>query len=152
MTQRPRRLVCALTLSGLSAVLSGCVAPSPNSGAYQQNADAALASAVSEARTGVQVLKARVADRATTAYADAVITENESAMGPIEDSFGSPDPPDGRADALREQVLTLLADASDACAAARIAVRRGDPDGMRNAAIELTDVADRMERLRSGLA
>lgn len=135
----------------LSALLVGCVAPAPDSGAYLENADSALSSAVSELRTAAQVLRNSLSDNTTTAYANTVVTASESAIGPVEDSFGNVDPPDPPADELRDKVMTMLGDASDACATARIAVRRGDRDQIRASASELSALADRMEQFREGL-
>jgi hypothetical protein len=87
----------------------------------------------------------------TNPYADTVVTDSESALGPIEDSFGTVDPPQRADDRLRDEVTTVLGDAADACAAARIAVRRDDKDAMRSAAEDLREVADRMESLEDGL-
>jgi hypothetical protein len=135
----------------LSGMLVGCDAPSPDAGAYLQNADSALSSAVSEARTAAVVLANSLSDNTTTSYANTAITDSESAIGPIEDSFGNVDPPDARSDELRDQVMSMLGDTADACASARIAVRRGDREEMRATAAALRTLADRMERFRKGL-
>jgi hypothetical protein len=144
--------------SGLAAgcllqvlLVAGCVAPSTDSGAFRANAVAALASAVGEARTAALALDARADDQATNPYADTVVTDSESAMGPIQDSFGNVDPPEPEDDALRDRVVEVLGDTADACAKARIAVRRDDPAAMRTAAGDLRELADRMEALGESL-
>lgn len=139
------------TAVAVSFVLTGCVLPARDPGAFEANAEGALSSAVSEARTGALVLRARLEGKVTNAYADTVITDGESAIGPIEDSFGNVDPPGPRDDRLRNDVMSLLGDTSDAFATARISVRRGDVGQMRTAATQLTEVADRMEDARDGL-
>jgi hypothetical protein len=128
-------------------LVAGCVAPSTDSGAFRANAVAALASAVGEARTAALALDARADDQATNPYTDTVVTDSESALGPIQDSFGNVDPPEPKDDALRDSVVEVLGDTADACAKARIAVRRDDPASMRSAAGELRELADRMEAL-----
>ena len=135
----------------LVVCLSGCVVPARDAGAFTANAKAALSSAVSEARTGSLVLRARVAGKVTNAYADTVVTDSESAIGPIEDSFGNVDPPDAPEDQLRTDVMTMLGDTADAFATARIAVRRDDARQMATAAEELAQLADRMDRSQEGL-
>ena len=110
-----------------------------------------MSSAVSEARSAAQALRADLAGKLTVAYANTVITQSESAIGPIEDSFGNVDPPGPPEDEVRVAVMSLLGDTSDACASARIAVRRGDREQMRVTAAELTRLADRMEHARDGL-
>lgn len=131
--------------------LSGCVVPAPDAGAFRANAKAALGSAVSEARTGALVLRSRLDGKVTNAYADTVVTESESAIGPIEDSFGNVDPPGSREDHLRSDVMAMLGDTADAFASARISVRRNDAVQMRSSATELTELADRMEHAKDGL-
>ena len=148
---RPRRRLVAAATAALSLALGGCVLPARDSGAFEANAEAALSSAVSEARTGALVLKARLDGKVTNAYADTVITDNESAIGPIEDSFGNVDPPRPADDRLRDEVMSLLGDTADAFATARISVRRNDSAQMRTAVAELTDLADRMDHAKDGL-
>jgi hypothetical protein len=148
---RPRRHLAAAATAVLSLALGGCVLPARDSGAFEANAEAALSSAVSEARTGAVVLKARLDGKVTNAYADTVITDNESAIGPIEDSFGNVDPPRPADDQLRDEVMSLLGDTADVFAAARISVRRNDTAQMTSAVAKLTDLADQMERAKDGL-
>ena len=126
--------------------LSGCVAPALDTGAFEHNAIGALESAVSTARVAALALDARVGDRITLSYADTVVTEAEEAIGPVEASFGSVDPPDPTLDQLRSAVLDQLGDTGDLLADARIAVRRGDSDAMATLAGELRRTADAMDQ------
>ncbi|HEX6055044.1 MAG TPA: hypothetical protein VFY98_04465, partial [Intrasporangium sp.] len=77
---------------------------------------------------------------------DTVVTEAEEAIGPVEASFGSVDPPDPTLDQLRRAVLDQLGDTGDLLADARIAVRRGDSDAMATLAGELRRTADAMDQ------
>ena len=131
--------------------LGGCVVPAPDSGAFEANAEAALSSAISEARTGSLVLRTRAQGKVTNAYADTVVTAGESAIGPIEDSFGNVDPPVAGQDDPRNDVMDLLGDTADAFATARLAVRRDDVGQMRASARELAELADRMDDAKEGL-
>ena len=151
MTARLARLGKVVTVALLVVPLGACVAPSADSGSFEANAEAALSSAVSEARTAALVLQARLDGNVTNHYADTVVTDGEMALGPIEDSFGDVDPPDPRDDDLRDQVMSMLGDTSDAFAAARIAVRRDDAGQMRATASELAELADQMESAKDGL-
>jgi len=135
----------------LLAAVSGCVVPARDDGAFRANAVAALSSAVSEARTGALVLRARADGKVTNAYADTVVTDDESAIGPIEDSFGNVDPPDPAQDQLRTQVMGLLGDTADAFATARLSVRRDDEEQMQASAKKLSELADQMDRAKDGL-
>lgn len=141
-------LVAVLAVPALGA----CVAPALDSGAFQQNAVAALGSALSEARTAALAVQARLDDRVTNPYVDTVVTESESALGPIEDSFGNVDPPTRADDALRVRVTTMLSDTADALSSARIAVRREDRPGMRASVRELTRLGDELEKAQKVLS
>ena len=147
----PRRGSAGPLTALLVVCLSGCVVPARDSGAFRANAEAALSSAVSEARTGSLVLEARLSGKVTNAYADTVVTDSESAIGPIEASFGNVDPPGADQDQLRTDVMELLGDTADAFASARLAVRRDDTGQMRASAAELAELADRMDDTKDGL-
>lgn len=132
-------------------VLGGCIAPALDRGAFEQNAKSALESAASETSTAQIAVDVLLSGKATNAYADTVVTDSENAMGGIETSFGVVDPPAPNQDELRDEVLTLLGDADDALAHARIAIRRGDPSALREARKELEDASAHLESARAGL-
>jgi hypothetical protein len=148
MTSRLTVTAVALAVT----VLSGCVVPARDDAAYRTNATQALQSATSEARTAELTLRHWLAGDVTTAYADTVVTESEKALGPIQTSFGAPDPSSRAVDALREDVTGRLSDTESALALSRIALRRGDRDGVRQGAVQLdrlTAVLDQAaERLK----
>ena len=135
----------------VAVLLGGCVAPAFDDGAFRDNAKAALGSALSEARTAVIALDARLADKVTSAFADTVVTGDERAIGPIQDSFGSPDPSSRAVDPLRKKVLDLLASTADELSLARIAVRRDDPAGMRKARDRLDRLGNTLQRAQDAL-
>ena len=147
-----RTLLATALLATALLGTGGCIAPSPDSGAYRVNARTALSAAASEARTGALAAQALLDEQLTQPYADTVVTESEEALGPIEDSFGAVDPPSPSADALRTGTTDLLSDAADALADARIAVRRGDRPGMRAAVVRLTKVGDELEQASEALS
>jgi len=125
--------------------VSGCVSPALDSGAYRQNAVHALQSAVSAARTSQLTIGSVLTGQASSVYADTVITDSEDAISPVEASFGTVQPPVREDDQLRSAVLSDLSDVDDALAAARIAVRRDDTAGLRQAGHDLTKLADRLQ-------
>jgi hypothetical protein len=139
-----------VTLSS-ALILGGCIAPALDQGAFEQNAKSALESAASETSTAQIAVDVLLSGSATNAYADTVVTDSENAMGGIETSFGVVDPPTPTQDDLRDQVLTLLGDAEDALAHARIAVRRGDVPSLREARQELEDASAHLESARADL-
>ncbi|WP_140743670.1 hypothetical protein [Pedococcus bigeumensis] len=135
----------------MTLLLGGCIAPALDRGAFEQNAKSALESAASETSTAQIAVDALLSGNATNAYADTVVTDSENAMGGIETSFGVVDPPTPTQDPLREQVLTLLGDADDALAHARIAIRRGDASSLTDARKELDDASAHLESARADL-
>lgn len=132
-------------------VLGGCVTPALNDGAFRVNATSALDSAVSVTSAAQLAVQARLADQATRAYSDVVVTQSEQQIDPIEASFGSVDPPTTADDDLRDSVLEALGSAGDALAHARIAVRRDDSQAMQDAETELTAAKDQLTTLRESL-
>ena len=142
------RILLAISVSLL---LGGCIAPALDQGAFEQNAKSALESAASETSTAQIAVDVLLSGKATNAYADTVVTDSENAMGGIETSFGVVDPPAATQDGLRDEVLTLLGDADDALAHARIAIRRGDVSSLREAHKELEDASAHLESARADL-
>jgi hypothetical protein len=96
-------------------------------------------------------VQARLGDQATRAYADVVVTQSEQGIAPIEASFGGVQPPGPADDDLRDSVLDALGAAADALAHARIAVRRDDPEAMRQARDELTAATTKLTTLRESI-
>jgi hypothetical protein len=123
------------TAGALACVVfaTGCVAPAWNGSAYRDDASKAVGSGLSEAMTAHLMIGQFLRDRTTSEFADVVITNDESAMGPIQDSFGSVQPPTPSDDSLRDEVLQLLGDEQVALAQARIAVRRSDSSSLATA-------------------
>lgn len=144
-----RRQALGAALS--AAVLSGCVAPAIDSGAFTKDAKKALTSTLSETRTAHLVVSLLLNDKITGPAADTALSNAEDAIGPISDSFGKVQPPAPRDDALRSRVLTLIEDASSAIADARIAARRGDEAGLRKARSGLDSVSSDIEETDGGL-
>ena len=140
-----------LAVGAVVLALAGCVAPSTTTGAYVENGKAALDSAISATATAQQAVEQRIAGDAPRAFSDVVVTDSESAIAPIEASFGGVDPPTPADDALRDSVMTVLGDTSDALSDARIAVRRDDPDALRQAADGLATTLSGLQALRESL-
>lgn len=141
---------CAVVVVAVTA-LGGCVVPARDQAAYRTDAQQALQSATSETRTAELALQHWLAGDVTEAYADTVVTDSEKALGPIQTSFGGVDPPDRRADPLREDVTGQLSDAESALADARIALRRGDQPAVRQLLTELAKVSAQLEKSGEGL-
>jgi hypothetical protein len=139
-------------LIAATALLGACIAPAFDSGAFERNAIHALDSAVSDTRTAALALEQDLSDRLVRPYADTVVTQSEDDIGPVQDSFGSVDPPTKADEKLRDHVGGLLSDAGDALAAARIALRNDDRAGMARSVRNLRSVAADMERTSERLS
>jgi hypothetical protein len=135
----------------LTVVLSACVGPARNSDNYHGDASAAVKSGLSEALTAHLVIGQWLDRHATGEYADVVLTDSETAMGPIQDSFGSRQPDSPQDDDLRDTVLRILGDEQDALAHARIAVRRSDVTGLRQADADIADSIDSLDKAQASL-
>lgn len=141
----------ALAAGLLTVALSGCVTPALDSGAFRQNARAAVGSGLSETATATLTVEMVLRDRVTSTVADTSLSTCEDAIGPIEDSFGKVQPPHGGDDSLRTDVLDTLGDADDAIADARIAARRDDASRLRQALTDLRSVTTDFEQLEQDL-
>lgn len=141
----------AAAAAALVLLLAGCVTPALDSGAFRQNARGAVGSGLSETATAELVVRQVLADRLTDAVADTSLSSCEDAIGPIEDSFGKVQPPHGRDDSLRADVLAALGDADEAIADARIAARRDDAPALRKALRDLRSAVRTFERLEADL-
>lgn len=147
----PRPVISAAGVALTATLLSGCVSPAFNHGAFRENASGAVGSALSESLTARLTIDALSAGKVTVAAANTIITENEDALGPIQSSFGNVDPPTRPDDSLRDAVVKALGDAEDAIAQARIAVRRGDDEGLREARASLEKASHALQQMKRQL-
>jgi hypothetical protein len=145
----PGRRVAGLSVTAL--LLAGCVTPATGHDSYSDKAVTSVRAATSEVQTARLVLQLLSRHRILTPYADETLTANEEAVGSISTAFGSVQPPRGDDD-LRDSITTLLSDAEDAVAHARIAARRSDPAGTGAAAEELRGVAGDLARAEERLS
>jgi outer membrane murein-binding lipoprotein Lpp len=138
-----------LVVAGL--LLAGCVTPATGADSYHDKASTTVRAAASEVATAQLTVRLVRRDRIQKAYADETVTSSETALGSIGNAFGSVQPPAGD-DKLRDDVTTLVSDAEDAVAHARIAVRRGDPADLADAAHELTKSSADLSQAQKALS
>jgi hypothetical protein len=151
MRRASRVPVRAAGVALAAALLCGCVGPARNSDNYHGDASAAVESALSEAQTARLVIRQFLNHHATGEYADVLLTDSESALGPIQDSFGSRQPDSRKDDDLRDTITQMLSDEGDALAHARIAMRRSDVSGLQDADSDLADVISDLSRAQTDL-
>ena len=135
----------------VALLLGGCVTPATGSDSYRDKAVTSVRAATSEVATALMSVRLQLSDDILEPYADETVTANEKALGSISAAFGSVQPPAGDDD-VHDEISALLTDAEGAVTAARIATRRADEAGLREARRELravrSDLADAEERLQ----
>jgi hypothetical protein len=110
----------------LTALMAGCVGPARWFGAYEGKAVATadqMASAVETARLTAEVA---ATSNGLGPYLSVALADAEEDATSIRDAFDSIQPPDDRADGLRDQFDGLLSHAASTLSEMRIAARRGD--------------------------
>jgi hypothetical protein len=136
----------ALAAAACVAVLAGCTAhpvgPARTFGKYEGKATTTAESALSAVQTARLVADAASRGNAFGPYTSSVVSDAEETVAGLSGTFGSIQPPDGRADDLRDELEQLLADALDHVTAVRVAARRGDLPHLKEIAAPLDgDVA-----------
>jgi hypothetical protein len=116
----------------LLAGLAGCATSEGDPHVYRGEAVTTLQAAHSSVETVRITLVARLGDRLFGRTADDVVSSAEAALSGTAGTFTGLQPPPG-ADDVRDAATKLLSQAQDAVEDARIAVRRDDRDGMREA-------------------
>jgi len=110
--------------------LASCVAhpvgPARTYSTYEAKAVTSAEAAQSSVATVQLVATTAAAGEAFGPYTGVSVSEQEEGLSAVEGTFASIQPPDRRADALRDELGAILASAVDHVADVRIAARRGD--------------------------
>lgn len=120
-----------------AAVLAGCATPSLSYDDYQQKVASSAKSMTSIVSTAVLSAEAWDQGKLMSSYADTVVTDSEQDAGSVITALDSRQPPDQRSIQLKDKADQPLQDASNGLTDLRIALRRGDRDGVRQAVDEL---------------
>jgi hypothetical protein len=129
-------------MSLLGSVLgTGCVehmvGPARTLDDYERKARTTAHDAQSAVETVLLVAETAAEGNSFGPFTAVSISEQEDALAAVQGDFGSIQPPDGRADALRAELNEILSSAMDDVAAVRIAARRGQADGLDEVAAPL---------------
>jgi len=123
--------------------MCGCVShpvgPARTFAKYEGKARTTAASALSEVQTARVVARAAARGNAFGPYTGLVLGDAEESLGGLQSTFGSIQPPDERADRVREDLGSILSDAEDHVADVRIAARRGQLHDLAAIASPLDD-------------
>jgi hypothetical protein len=104
---------------------------------------------LSHVQTVVLAAESGSQDEAFGPYLSVLVSGEEDGLSGLQGTFGSVQPPDGRADDLRGELDELLGRALSDIAAVRIAVRRGQLAGLEETARPLADDAAALDRFVS---
>jgi hypothetical protein len=119
-----RRLAGVVVLSSC-LLLAACAGPVPDYGAYRHAALNTATAMVSNLASAQLAARLGLQGRSFPAFTDGNVTNAENDADSVNSTFGSRQPPDARADALRQKMLQALSDATSALTDLRIAVRMG---------------------------
>jgi hypothetical protein len=133
------RRVLLLTMVVSSACVSHPVGPARTFGKYEGKARTTAESALSEVQTARLVARTAARGSAYGPYTGLVLSDAEESLGGLASTFGSIQPPDERADKVRDDLGSIIGDAEDHVAAVRIAARRGALQTLADVAAPLDD-------------
>jgi hypothetical protein len=131
------------------AMTAGCAEPSDSYSDYQSKVHETAVALISAVATGQLAAGQLVAGKSTGSFTDAVVTDAEKDADSVQTTLDSRQPPDTRSIALKNQADQAIQSAVTGLADLRIAVRRGDVNGIRQARAELAKARGQLERFAS---
>lgn len=146
-----RRSGHAVVLVGLLAATAGCATPALGYQDYLTKTKDTATALVGVADSAQLGASAWLDGKATTAFADTLVTHTEDSCGSISTTYGSRQPPDSRSLALRKQAEPAIQQTCSTIGDLRIALRRGDRDGVRQALHALAASTGPLESLQERL-
>jgi hypothetical protein len=144
-----RLIACTLAAFSATLIVTGCAEPSDSYGDYRSKVHQTAVAMISAVATAQLAAGELVAGRSTGAFADAVVTDAEKDAGSIQTALDSRQPPDSASIALKNQADQAVQSAVTGLADLRIAVRRDDVNGIRNARDELAKALKQLGRFDS---
>jgi hypothetical protein len=137
-------------LSSSTACTPHPVGPARTFSAYEGKAVTTAESALSRVETVRLAAQTGDDGNAFGSYLSVLISAQEDSLGATQGTFASIQPPDAAADALRDELGALIDTALDHVATVRIAVRRGQLDGLAAVAAPLADDARSLRAFTDG--
>ncbi|MQA95758.1 MAG: hypothetical protein GEV11_14300 [Streptosporangiales bacterium] len=132
--------------AGCAALLlcAACTGPSLTRDAYRAQAAQTATMVLSAVRTGELAAAESAAGRIPGSSLEVVLGDAETDASSTQETFASRQPPEGT-DGMREELTTLLDDATATLEDARIAARRGDRAALAAARADLHRLGTRLE-------
>jgi hypothetical protein len=121
----------ALLLAASLLALGGCVAPARSDSAYEARAAETAKTALAQVQTARLAIRAAAARKATAPYLSVLLSDTETTLSEVTDTFASIQPPSPTSDDLRDKLGKVLSDAEDTLSALRITIRRGQVSMLR---------------------
>jgi hypothetical protein len=125
-------------------LLGACTGAVRSADVYESKAGATAEAVASAVETAGLAVDAASEGKAHGRYVVQVLVEAEEDAGSAQGVFDGIQPPDRRADELRDQLDELLTEATGTLAALRIAARRGELAELPELAAPLTEVAEQL--------
>lgn len=149
LSDRCRRGLAAVALAlAVLVAAAGCTGPVRSDGVYASKAAATAAAAASAAETAQLAVQEAVDGKLFGRSLAQTLAEAASDAGDAQTTFDAIQPPDGRADVLRDQLDGLLTPAVSALEDLRIAARRGDVAQLPSLAAPLPRLSDKLEQVQ----
>ena len=131
------RLAC-VALLGICLPLAACAGPVPDDGAYRHAALQTSMAMVSDLASGQLAAQLGLQGKSFSAFTDGNVTDAENDADSVDSTFSSRQPPDARADALRQTMDQALSGGTSALSDLRVAVRMKDRAQVRKALAEVS--------------
>ena len=125
-------------------LLGACTGPVRSSAVYESKAGETAKVVVSAVQTARLSVDAARGHKAFGRYLSQILAEAEEEATAAQGTFDAIQPPDRRADELRDHLDELLGEATDALAELRIAARRGHTAELAEPAAPLAGLAGKL--------
>jgi hypothetical protein len=125
-------------------LVGACTGPVRSSEVYESKAGQTAETAASAVQTALLAVDAAKGSKAFGRYLTQVLAEASEDADAAQGTFDAIQPPDRRADELRDHLDELLGQATDTLAELRIAARRGQTGELAEPAAPLAGLAERL--------
>jgi hypothetical protein len=126
-------------------LLGACTGPVRSVNVYESKAGQTAETVASAVQTAVLAVEAAEGDKAFGRYLTQTLVEAEEDANAAQGTFDAIQPPDRRADELRDRLDELLGEATGTLAELRIAARRGRLADLPALAEPLPEVAEELD-------